>query len=360
AGTGAVAAVPTAGPFTLTTLVGRGVGGTAVEGPAAASFLRLPVAVATDVAGNVYVADRDNARIERVDAGTGLLTFVAGTGTPGAPTPGGPATASGLNIPLGVSVGPRGDVYIADDGNRRVEKVDAATGLLSVVAGTGATADPVPGTATDSPLRSPFGVAADAAGNVYVADRGAHRVLKVDAAGRLSVVAGTGVAGAVTPGPAVASPLNTPNGLAVDAAGNVFVALRFNHQVARVDAGTGVLSVVAGTGTAGVSTDVPATTARLNQPTGVAVDARGNVFVADRSNNRIVVVDHSSGHLSTVAGNGAQGAVTPGPATSSRLAIPLGIAVAGTGTAFVADQNNHQVQKLSLPPTTTPPLLTSA
>nr|WP_276610650.1 putative Ig domain-containing protein [Kineococcus siccus] len=119
------------------------------------------------------------------------------------------------------------------------------------------------------------------------------------------------------------------------------------------------MSVVAGAGSAGVSTDVPATAALLREPTGVAVDARGNVFIADRSNNRIVVVDHSSGYLSTVAGNGSSGAVTPGPATSSALRIPLGVAVTGTGTAYIADQNNHQVQKLSLPPTTTPARMTS-
>ena len=217
-------------------------------------------------------------------AAAGDLSFVAGNGTPG-PATEGPATNSSLKSPAGVAVDAAGNVYIADKGNNAVEKVTAA-GQLSVFAGNGTPGAATEGPATSSPLNSPAGVAVDAAGNVYIADTGNNVVEKVTAGGQLSVFAGNGTPGAATKGPATDSSLFYPFGVAVDAAGKVYIADTYNHVVEKVTA-AGQLSVLAGNGTPGAATEGPATNSPLNYPTGVAVDAAANVYIADYTNSRV-------------------------------------------------------------------------
>ncbi|GAB7191454.1 hypothetical protein NUM3379_21610 [Kineococcus sp. NUM-3379] len=283
-----VVRIPAGGPARV--VAGNGTDDTAAavaNGKALAVSLSAPRGVALDAAGNLYIADTGNHQVHVVPKPTDWadadLRVLAGTGAPGAPLPG-PATASPLHSPAGVAVGRDGAgsaLFIADTGNHQVEKV-AGAGLttLSVVAGTGRADAPLPGVATASPLNSPSGVAVDLHGNLFVADRGNHRVEKVTPAGVLSVAAGTGTAGAPVPGPATSSPLRSPSGVAVDPAGNLLVADSGNARVEAVDA-AGTLSTVAGTGTAGPATAGGATASALTAPSALAVDAREHVWVAD-------------------------------------------------------------------------------
>jgi VCBS repeat-containing protein len=320
--------------YTLSIVAGNGSTGPPTPGPATDSALYGAFGVATDAAGNYYIVDNGNSMIEKVDATTGILSIVAGTGTYGPPTPG-PATSSNLAAPRGVAVDGAGNVYIADSNNLVVERVDATTGMLSIVAGTGTYGSPTPGPATSSNITSPTGVAVDSAGNVYIADSSNYVVEKVDATdGTLSIVAGTGTYGVPTPGPATSSALLFPYGVAVDAPGNIFIADSDRAVIEKVDT-SGTLSIVAGTGNAGAPTPGPATQSDLNGNYAVAVDAIGNLYIADSGNNVIEKVD-TSGTLSIVAGTGLPGSPTTGPATSSQLAVPLGVAADSSGHVFVA------------------------
>ena len=228
-----------------------------------------------DAAGNLFIADGSNNRIRKVDP-AGTISTVAGTGVGGGfgfSGDGGPATGAQLNAPFGVFVDAAGNLFIADVGNHRIRKVDPA-GTISTVAGTGVggfsgfSGDGGP--ATEAQLHFPAGVFVDAAGNLFIADASNHRIRKMDPAGTISTVAGTGVEGfSGDGGPATEAQLHFPAGVFVDAAGNLFIADASNHRIRKVDP-AGTISTVAGTGTAGFSGDGgPATGAQLNGPSGV-------------------------------------------------------------------------------------------
>jgi streptogramin lyase len=204
------------------------------------------------------IADRSNQRIRRVDAVTGVITTVAGNGASGFSGDGGPATAANLSGPFGVAVDAAGNVLIADQNNARIRRVDAVTGVITTVAGNGAggfSGDGGPATAAS--LSNPVGVAVDAAGNVLIADRSNQRIRRVDAVtGVITTAAGNGASGfSGDGGPATAASLSSPWGVAVDAAGNVLIADQSNSRIRRVDAVTGVITTVAGNGTFGFSGD---------------------------------------------------------------------------------------------------------
>jgi len=265
--------------------------------------LNAPGGVAVDGSGNVVIADTANHRIRRLDVATGVVTSIAGTGTADASSAGfggdgGPATAASLNAPAGVAVDGAGNVLIADTANHRIRRLDAATGVLSTVAGNGK-----PGSAGDggpaaaAQLNAPAGVAVDGAGNVVIADTANHRIRRLDAAtGVLSTVAGTGTSGSAGKagtgdsagdgGPATAASLNAPAGVAVDGAGNVVIADTANHRIGRLHAATGVLTTLFG-GEELAPPTAPADGAAIAGPSGVAVDGAGAVLVANRARNRV-------------------------------------------------------------------------
>ena len=216
---------------------------------------------------------------------------------------------------------------------------------LSILAGTGVAGAPTPGPATRSDLHTPNGIAFDADGDTYIVDSDNNVVEEVDRSGRLSIVAGTGRPGAPTPGPATSSDLNGPGGIAVDPHGDLFVADSSNNVVEKVTP-SGILSVVAGTGRAGVPTPGPARASALNGLNQIAVDPGGDLFIADTVNNVIEKVT-PSGILSIVAGTGRAGTPTPGPATSSDLNYPGGIAVDASGDALIGDFGNDVVEKVT-------------
>ena len=261
----------------------------------------------------------------------------------------GPATEAWLRSPGGVAVDGAGNLFIADTVNHRIRKVDAA-GVITTVAGTGRTGfGGDGGPAVEAWLRSPGGVAVDGAGNLFIADRGNYRIRKVDAAGVITTVAGTrrfGFSG--DGGPAVEARLRNPSGVAADGAGNLFIADRDNYRIRKVDA-AGVITTVAGTGVRGYSGDGgPAVDAHLFSPRGVAVDGTGNLFIGDTLNHRIRKVD-ASGVITTVAGTGGFGfgfGGDGGPAIQAALDFPSGVAADGTGNLFIADTDNHQIRKV--------------
>ncbi len=332
------------------------------DGAAEEARLNFPHNVATDGAGNLYIADAGNHRVRKVDA-SGAIATVAGTGEYGyrSGDEGGPALQARLSLPHSVATDGAGNLYIADTAGRRIRKVDAA-GAITTVVGTGEYGSGGDGgPALQAQLSFPSGVATDGAGNLYIADRNDRRIRKVDAAGVITTVAGTGEQGfSGDGGPANQARLNFPYSVATDGAGNLYIADTWNQRIRKVDAG-GVIATVAGSGERGYAGDGgPANQARLNNPRAVATDGAGNLYIADTTNQRIRKVD-AAGIVSTVAGRGVFGgyAGDGGPAGEARLNIPSGAALDGAGNLYIADTFNHRIRKVTPPPPAKAPTISS-
>ncbi|HYV35936.1 MAG TPA: peptidoglycan DD-metalloendopeptidase family protein, partial [Gemmataceae bacterium] len=285
------------------------------NGPATAAVMTHPQGVAVDGSGNVFIADSYNNRIRRVDASTGIITTITGNGTAGFSGDGGLATAAALNFATGnsptpnIAVDANGHLFIADTNNNRVREVDLSTGIITTVAGNGTGGFSGEGVAaTAASLSLPVSVAVDANGNLYVTDN--QRIRKVTAStGVITTVAGNGLPTySGDGGLATAASLRNPAGLAVDSNGNIYIADCSNYRIRKVTASTGVITTVAGNGSLGSGGDGGlATLAQLYIPTGVAVDSSGNILIADQSNNRIRKVTVSTGMITTIAGSGTAG-----------------------------------------------------
>ena len=315
-------------------------------GPARQATLSWPRGVAVDGAGNLYIADTGNGLIRKIDS-TGTITTVAGGGGLGSGGDGGPASQAQISSPTGVAVDGAGHLYIADRSSNRVRKVDS-TGTITTVAGTGEfgfSGDGSP--ATQAEINSPYGVAADGAGNLYIADRGNERIRKVDSTGTITTIAGTGERGfSGDGGPATQAWVNSPDSVVVDGAGSLYISHRNNNRVRKVDS-TGTITTIAGTGERGFGGDGgPASQAQINCPEGVAVDGAGNLYIADSGNQRIRKVD-STGTITTVAGTGEHGfGGDGGPASQAQISSPTGVAVDGAGNLYIADAGNHRVRRV--------------
>jgi len=335
-------------PQIITTIAGTVTAGYSGDGGTATSAqLNRPYGVALDASGNIYIADAWNHRIRKVDTG-GNISTIAGTGTAGYSGDGSAATSANLKDPSGVVVDASGNVYIADYGNHRVRKVDM-TGNISTIAGTGTGGYSGDGGAANSAqLNNPDGLALDASGNIYIADNYNHRIRKVATSGNISTIAGAGTGGySGDGGAATSAQLYNPTGLAVDASGNVYIADNNNHRIRKV-ATSGNISTIAGNGTGGYSGDGgAATSAKLNGPPVVVVDASGNVYIADYSNHRVRKVD-TTGNISTIAGTGTAGySGDGGAATSAKLDRPYGVALDASGNIYIADQGNNRIRKIT-------------
>ena len=334
-----------AGPRSVGTIAGNGTLSLAGDnGPATAAQLGVPYAVSFDPAGNMYIADNADDVIRKIDV-NGTITTVAGDGRPGFSGDGGQAVNAQLSDPRGVAVDSLGDIFITDTGNQRIREVDAS-GVIKTVAGTGlAGYSGDGGTATGARINYPRAVAVDGAGDVYIADTANNRVRKFTPGGTISTVAGNGVAGFSGDGVAVGVSLNLPRGLAIDGSGNVFIADSGNNRVRKLAAGH--ISTVAGDGTPGFAGDGGSgTSAELNSPFGLALDGAGNLYIADTGNQRVRVVD-AQGAIRTVVSNcgtqrgfGGDG----GPAMLARLNYPFGLAADPAGDVYVADASNNRVR----------------
>ena len=341
-------------------------------GPAVEARLNHPSGVAVDGLGNLYIADSWNHRIRRVDA-SGIITTIAGTGQAeaspilldgwigGYSGDGGPAVEARLNHPGGVAVDGLGYLYIADTWNHLIRRVDPS-GTITTVAGSGSGtgADRFfnqggysgdGGRAVRARLHNPAAVAVDGEGNLYIADTDNHCVRRVDPTGIITTVAGIGRGGFWGDGgPAISALLQWPRGVAVDGAGNLYIADGGNDRIRRVDA-TGTITTVAGVGLGRSSRmDGPASMAVLDNPSGVAVDGPGNLYIADTLNHLIRRVDPRD-IITTLAGGEISGYNRDnGPAYDALLDAPSGLAVDGPGNLYVADTYNHRVRVLTRPP----------
>ena len=297
------------------------------------------IGVAVDAAGNLYIADTANSLIRAVAPGTGVIRTVAGHYAPYGPinlTDGIPAAQSSLALPSGIALDSSGNLYIADSQECRVRKVAAATGTITTIAGGATNAGGFPngntgdgGPATSAQLNGPSGVAVDAAGNVFIADTYNMVIRGVSAAtGMINRIAGGSVGYVGDGGPAILAGLKMPTGVALDSAGNLYIADQGNNAVRKVTAATSIITTIAGNGVAGYSGDGgPAARAQLNQPASVAVDSNGNVYICDEGNSAIRKVTAGTGVITTIAGNGTLGfSGDGGPATAAELAHPFGVA----------------------------------
>ncbi len=330
----------------ITTIAGNGVYSYSGDGAAAtAAQFFAPQATAVDAAGNLYIADTQNNVVRRVDS-KGVVSTIAGTGTAGSSGDSGAATAAQLNTPRGVAVDTAGNIYIADTANNKVRKVSGGT--ISTYAGTGTAAySGDGGAAASAALSAPLELAVDPAGNLYIADTGNNVIRKVSSSGTISTIAGSATQGySGDGGNATAAQLNAPQSVALDSAGDVFIADTLNNVIREVNT-KGVIQTIAGNGLSGYTGDGGlAVNAEFAGPTSVAVDAAGNIYVAD-STARIRKI-FPSGIVNTIGGgNGLGYTGDGGVATSAKVNGATGLAVDSKGNVFFADTANNAARELS-------------
>ncbi len=302
--------------------------------------LNRPGGLAFDAAGNLYIADTDNNVIREVNL-QGVITTVAGTGEQGFGGDSGAATSALLDSPAGVAVDANGNLYIADTHNNRIREI--SNGVITTIAGTGTAGFAGDGgAATSAQLNYPTAIAVDTKGNLYVADTNNFRIREISGT-TISTVAGDGEQNYSGDGsPAASAGLDSPSGIAVDSAFNLYIGDTHNQRVRMVTFATGIINTLAGTGVKTFTSDGTATSAALARPRGVAVDSSGNVYVADSDNDRVRMI--SGGAISTIAGNGMEGfSGDEGSSTNASLDTPRAVAAAGSSVVF-ADTNNNQVR----------------
>jgi hypothetical protein len=321
----------------VTTLAGNG-NDSFGDGPALSASFNDPYGVAVDSSGKVYVADRDNHRIRVIDGG--VVSTFAGTGTQGSAN-GAALTVARFDRPYDVAVDANGVVYVADRGNEMIRQISG--GQVTTLAGSG-TIGFADGPAATAQFDSPNSVAVDASGVVYVADGDNHRIRQISG-GQVSTLAGDGVSG-YADGAAGQARFDAPQAVAVDSAGNVYVADRYNHCIRKISGGQ--VSTIAGSGSPGYQ-DGPAATSLVAWPSGVAVDSSGKVYFAEggsfgSSSNRIRTV--FSGTVATLAGDGSSG-YRDGPALLAEFARPNGLDVDSAAKVYVADRSNHRIRLIT-------------
>jgi len=346
--------------FTISTVVGNtttggssGAGFAGDGSPATNARLSSPIEIALDSSGNLYIADSVNNRIRKVTASTGKIATIAGGSLAGWAGDGAAATLAELSDPEGILVDSSGNIFIADLLNDAVREV-STSGIINTVAGCcagtpdrGFSGDGGP--ATSATLDYPLGLAIDSSGDLYIADSFNHRIRIVTPDGNINTYAGLSPTGGYSGdgGPATNANLNRPFGICVDAAGNLYIADSSNNRIRKVTPG-GTISTVAGTGTAGSAGDGgPATKAQLNRPYDVKVDSAGDLYIADYGNSRIRMVT-PDGIIHTIAGGSGPGYTGDGgAAVGAEINQPTGIALAANGTIYIADSANNVIRLLT-------------
>jgi large repetitive protein len=349
-----VGSLPVLAPGRIDTVAGdadwiyQGDGALAIDSP-----IFLPTGVVADTAGNFYLSDSGNNRIRRVDGKTGIISTVAGTGSPGYQGDHGPATQALISAPAGLVLDGAGDLYFADTGNHVIRRIDGFTGVITTVAGTPG----VPGNSGDGSAASgakltlPEGLAFDEAGDLLIADTGNNVIREVDAvSGFISTIAGTGTAGFNGDGrTAVSAQLNSPWSVSVAQGGTIYIADLSNNRVRSIDHSSGMISTAAGTGARDFSGDGEnATMAALAEPAAIAIDPAGDIYIADSDNNRVREISASTGLIQTISGTTSeQFAGDAGPANLASLYGPYALFFDQSGNLLVADMFHNRIRRIN-------------
>ncbi len=337
----------------ISTLSGNGTAGNSGDGgPATAAEQYYPYGMSTDAAGNLYLAESGGQTIRKINT-SGIISRIAGNGVQGFSGDGGPATAAEFyNTCDASSVDKFGNIYIADDENNRIRKVNTS-GVITTIAGDGTYGfGGDGGPATAAIIAWPSGLAVDAAGNVLVADYMNSAIRKISTSGIMSTIAGQGISGfSGDGGPATASYLYSAIGVALDATGNIYIADSYNMRL-RVINTSGIISTIAGNGVASFSGDGgPATAAEFNGLRHIAIDPSNNIIIGDCFNNCVRIIN-TSGIISTVAGIGGVTGFSGdnGPATAAEIYWSAGVALSPKGTIYISDQQNNRIREVTFIP----------
>jgi sugar lactone lactonase YvrE len=337
----------------ITTAVGTGEKGFAGDGgPAIAAKLNGPFDVAFDRAGNLYFSDTYNHRIRRVDARSGVITTLVGNGETGYGGDGGAATRASFNEPYGIALDRTGNIFVADRLNRRVRRIDARSGSITTFAGTGEAAySGDGGPAAEAGLAEPNGLALDAdERRLYIADVADHRLRVVDlASGVIDTLAGTGAAEhSGDGGPARAAGVFGARAVKIAPDGTVYILERQGGSLRAVDLASGTIRTVAGTGARGYDGDGgPALQAVFDAPKEMAIDRDGSLLIVDTENHAIRRFDPRGGTVAAMAGGRQGGGGDGGPAGEAGLDRPHGAVVDPDGALYIGDTNNHRIRKVT-------------
>jgi sugar lactone lactonase YvrE len=339
--------------YVITTAVGTGEKGFAGDGgPAQAALLNGPFDVAFDGAGNLFFSDTFNHRIRRVDARSGVITTIAGNGEAGYGGDGGPAVRASLNEPYGIAIDRAGNIFVADRLNRRIRRIDAANGSITTLAGTDEAAySGDGGPAARAGLGEPNGLALDAdQRHLYIADVADHRVRIVDlSSGTIATFAGTGQPEhGGDDGPAAAARIFGARAVKLGPDGTVYILERQGSSLRAVDAATGIITTIAGTTGRGYSGDGgPALAAVFDAPKEMAIDRDGSLIIVDTENHAIRRIERRTGIVTLVAGGRKGAGGDGGPATEAGLDRPHGAVVGPDGAIYIGDTNNHRIRKVA-------------
>ena len=339
----------------ITTIAGDGTTGASGDGGIITyADLNLPRGGSFDSTGNLYFADTLHNRIRKIAAGTKIISTIAGSGIYGFSGDGGPATAAVFNTPQGVYLDGAGAIYIADTNNNRIRKIDAGSNIISTIAGGGSPADNLGDglSATSARLASPQSVFVDSSGAIYIADTNNNRIRKIAAGSNIiSTIAGTGTAGfSGDGGLSTAARLVGPQAVFVDSSGAIYIADAGNSRIRKITAGSNIISTIAGNGTAGFSGDGGVSTAAMiNSPRAIFQDSSGDIYIADAGNNRIRKIAAGSNIISTIAGTGTAGfSGDGGLSTAAMISSPRAIFQDSSGRIYLSDSNNNRIRRLAL------------
>jgi len=329
--------------YAITTFVGNAVALDHSDGTGSNARFFNPTGIAVDSAGTIYVADGGDHTIRRVTAGGVVTTMAGSSGQAGSVN--GTGNGARFVYPYAVAADAAGNLYVTDVGDHTIRKVSAA-GVVTTIAGSAGVAGSLDGNGTAAQFNNPQGVAVDAAGNVYVSDTGNSTIRKITVNGAVTTFAGSAGQTGTADGNGSAARFNFPAGLAVDVAGNVYVADHGSSTIRQITSG-GTVTTAAGSGGVSGNADGAAASARFDHPSAVSIDANGDVYIIDTSNQTVRKLTISTGNVTTLAGSAGVAGNADGAGIAARFFYPSGIAVTGTGTVYVADTGNHSIRTVT-------------